>query len=319
MSEQQDEPEKRPRLNLTTSQVAASALAACCASIVASYLGVAGTVIGAAVGSVVATIGAAVYAHLFRRGGDRIKQTLLVNGQPVEVEVDSRDAARAAERAGRFYGADEAHGADAGHGVGANGAGAAPTERLLWTPAQERSPAEATEAAETAGTRIGPEAPTELVRANGAGPVDDAGRTDEAAPKPAGPIKAIRRYRKPIGVAAAIVAVFCVSITVGFLLGAPVRSAGENAGPPAGGTTTTTTTTIEQSQQSERQQQPSGTDSSGAASPSGSGSSGADGKPSPSGSGSASGSATPSATPSQAAGNTTAAAAGATNTASKTP
>lgn len=209
MSEHQDEPERKPRLNLTTSQVAASALAACCSSVVASYLGVAGTVIGAAVGSIVATTGAAVYGHLFRRGGDKIKQTLLVNGQQVEVELDPRAAADAAFAA---KATQAAHAADAAktRAIGADGAA---TQRL-WRPA-------------SADER------------------DDAGgkqRTvDGPVPRPRdGGLGRIRRYRRPIGVAAAIAAVFCVSIAVGFLLGGPARDAG-TAPPPHSGTTTTST------------------------------------------------------------------------------
>ena len=198
MSERDDrqEPqEKKPRLNLTTSQVAASALAACCASIVASYLGVAGTVIGAAVGSVIATTGAAIWGHLFRRGGDKIKQTLLVNGQLVEVEESAPPVP-----AGRFYGADAAHTAE------------------LWTPKDA-----------TAETQV----------------VNDETKLI-SPPAEEKPTRAARflKYRKPMGIAAAIVAVFSISIVVGMLAGAPVRSAGSSTAP----STSTTTTVIETTQ-----------------------------------------------------------------------
>jgi hypothetical protein len=205
MSEREDErvPQeyehsRKPRLNLTTSQVAASALAACCASIVASYLGVAGTVIGAAVGSIIATTGAAIWGHLFRKGGDKIKQTLLVNGQLVEVERDSVEAQ--AVPAGRFYGAD-----------------AAATAKL-WTPKDA-----------TAETRIVCDE-TKVVS-----PPDEKTRTRLAR---------LLKYRKPVGIAAAVVAVFSISIVVGMLVGAPVRSAGSSTAP----STTTTTTVIETTQ-----------------------------------------------------------------------
>jgi uncharacterized membrane protein YjjB (DUF3815 family) len=68
----QQQPHKRGTVNLTPSQVAASALAASCSALVASYLGVAGTVIGAAIGSVIATTCAALYSHAFRTGGKKL-------------------------------------------------------------------------------------------------------------------------------------------------------------------------------------------------------------------------------------------------------
>lgn len=62
----------RPRINLSASHVAGSALAATSSAMVASYLGIAGTIAGAAIGSAVATTGTAVYGHAFRHGGRRI-------------------------------------------------------------------------------------------------------------------------------------------------------------------------------------------------------------------------------------------------------
>jgi hypothetical protein len=355
MSEQQDEPAKKPRLNLTTSQVAASALAACSASIVASYLGVAGTVIGAAVGSVVATTGAAIWGHLFRRGGDRIKQTLLVNGQPVQVMVDRVDTdaeaapeadadADAAEstrvvnapaRLGRFY-----------------GAGAAPAARRLWTPeeaggtrttafvANGRSAAGSARttvagahtAADPTGPRTGTATSDGTAAANDSNDSGHSGGSSAttASSDSAGSaraITAIRRYRKPIGVVMAIVAVFCVSISVGFLAGGPVRNAGSNTAPPAGGTTTTST--VQRTQGRDPQSRASAGETSGSASAgtSGSASASASGTPSSSGGASPSDSPTPTASPSAGSAGTGtaglapagAATAGATNTSTKTP
>jgi hypothetical protein len=212
MSEQEDKQAKKPRLNLTMTQVAASALAACCASIVASYLGVAGTVIGAAVGSVVATTGAAVWGHLFRTGGDKIKQTLLVNGQQVEVEVDRDDPVNEATiPAGRFYGAQ---------------ANAATRTVDLWHP---KTP--------TGETRVITGEPED---SDGSARTE-AARTKAGASSIGARIVRIKKYRKPMGIAAAIIAVFCVSIVVGVIAGAPVRSAGSSS-PPATVTTTTTVT-----------------------------------------------------------------------------
>jgi hypothetical protein len=63
----------RPRLQLSATQVIASALAATTATVAASYLGVAGTVIGAAVASVLTVVGNAVYSHSIQRTSDRVR------------------------------------------------------------------------------------------------------------------------------------------------------------------------------------------------------------------------------------------------------
>jgi hypothetical protein len=68
-----ENPPGRPRLQLTVTQVAASALAAVTATIAASYLGVAGTVIGAAIASMLTVIGNAVYGHSLARTRDRVR------------------------------------------------------------------------------------------------------------------------------------------------------------------------------------------------------------------------------------------------------
>ncbi|HTJ70832.1 MAG TPA: hypothetical protein VL551_25045 [Actinospica sp.] len=257
MSEREDEQGSRattkPRLNLTTSQVAASALAACCASVVASYLGVAGTVIGAAVGSVVATTGAAIWGHLFHRGGEKIKQTLLINGELVEVEEEAPESRRVP--AGRFYGANRAD---------------------LWTPKDA-----------TAETRliVEPEPAAE----------------DEAEEKPSR-VARILKYRKPMGIAAAIVAVFSVSIVVGMLVGAPVRNVGSSTTPSTTTTTTVTETTHGAGDGASESAQSSASNGSGAtasssASSSSSGTSSTSPSASPSASASASSAATASSSP----------------------
>jgi len=256
--ELKDKQEKRPRLNLTTSQVAASALAACCASIVASYLGVAGTVIGAAVGSVIATTGAAIWGHLFRRGGDKIKQTLLVNvnGQPVEVDAQAwggerEDAAGQAVRQaagqaaapviGRHYGA-EADAAETRLIVPGR-----PTTAELWLPSTSA----------TGETRVvtaqNLNAETKLILDSGDGAADPTAVAPPLVLPPTyspstrtGRLGALRKYRKPMGIAAAILAVFSISIVVGLVAGAPVRSAGSSSAPQ---TTTTTVTQTEQGRQ----------------------------------------------------------------------
>jgi hypothetical protein len=259
MSEHQDEQRKKPRLNLTTSQVAASALAACCASVVASYLGVAGTVIGAAVGSVVATTGAAIWGHLFRTGGKKLKQTLLVDGEPVEVDVDVEradvDAASPASvPAGRFYGAE------------ASGATVAFETAELWHPKT-------------------PTAETQVITDKTKVEVDSSSLTSRINPR-------IKKYGKPMSIVVAIVAVFCISIVVGIFAGAPVRSAGSTQSPA-----TTTTTTVTETQRTQGQASDGSSASSGSsASPSSGGTSSA--SSAPSGSAAASSSAGSAASPS---------------------
>ncbi|WP_406298842.1 hypothetical protein OG948_26440 [Embleya sp. NBC_00888] len=64
---------ERRRIDVNAVQVVGSALAAISSAFLLSTLGVAGTVIGAALASVVATVGSALYAHLFRRTGEQLR------------------------------------------------------------------------------------------------------------------------------------------------------------------------------------------------------------------------------------------------------
>lgn len=64
---------RRPRFELSVTQLVATALAAITATIAASYLGVSGTVIGAALASVVSAVGNAVYGHSLRSTRDRVR------------------------------------------------------------------------------------------------------------------------------------------------------------------------------------------------------------------------------------------------------
>ena len=68
-----DTPDQRPRIQLSATQLIASALAAVTATIAASFLGVAGTVIGAAVASVLTVTGNAVYSHSIQRTSQRVR------------------------------------------------------------------------------------------------------------------------------------------------------------------------------------------------------------------------------------------------------
>lgn len=89
-------PPKRhlPRLELSATQLIASALAAITATIAASYLGVSGTVVGAAVASVLTAIGNAVYGHSLRSTGDRVREVVPVAARlaPRGVHNTSRPA-----------------------------------------------------------------------------------------------------------------------------------------------------------------------------------------------------------------------------------
>lgn len=71
----QPETERPPtqRLQLSATQLIASALAAVTATVAGSFLGVSGTVIGAAVASVLTVTGNAVYAHSLKRTSERVR------------------------------------------------------------------------------------------------------------------------------------------------------------------------------------------------------------------------------------------------------
>jgi hypothetical protein len=71
-------PEPPARLQVSFTQVVATALAAITATIVASFFGVAGTVIGAAISSVMSVVGTAVYSHSLRRTRERVREVVPV-------------------------------------------------------------------------------------------------------------------------------------------------------------------------------------------------------------------------------------------------
>ena len=72
-TEEAAHPTRRRTLDLSVTQVAASALAAVVGAVLASELGVYGTIIGAAVVSTGATVGSALFQHLFRRTGEQLR------------------------------------------------------------------------------------------------------------------------------------------------------------------------------------------------------------------------------------------------------
>ncbi|MFG2822018.1 hypothetical protein ACGFX4_21650 [Kitasatospora sp. NPDC048365] len=68
--------DRRRRIDLSVTQVVASALAAVAGAVLASELGVYGTILGAAVVSVGATTGSAVFQHVFRRTGEQLRSAV---------------------------------------------------------------------------------------------------------------------------------------------------------------------------------------------------------------------------------------------------
>jgi hypothetical protein len=83
----------RPRLQLSATQLLASALAAVTATIAGSYLGVSGTVIGAAVASVVTVTGNAVYGHSIRRTRERVRTVVPLAARWAAEHDDARPTA----------------------------------------------------------------------------------------------------------------------------------------------------------------------------------------------------------------------------------
>ena len=108
-------PEHRERkLELSTTQITGSALAAMSGAFFASWAGTTGTIVGAALGSVIVTVGAATYTWSLQRTRDAVKRTaaqvrqsaLASNALPRTVtEGPMRTAAETATRAGACRGA----------------------------------------------------------------------------------------------------------------------------------------------------------------------------------------------------------------------
>ena len=95
---------KSRHIDLSTAQIAGSALAAITGTICASYLGVGGTLIGAAFMSAVSTAGTAIYRYYLSRTGERLKTV----GPVVATRVRTQGGRRLA----RVSGAEEAAGSD---------------------------------------------------------------------------------------------------------------------------------------------------------------------------------------------------------------
>ena len=97
------EPPDRPRIQLSATQVIASALAATTATVAASFLGVAGTVIGAALASVLTVTGNAVYSHSLQRTGiacDRVPPSAACRGRATAPAPPAEHARRHPSPAG---------------------------------------------------------------------------------------------------------------------------------------------------------------------------------------------------------------------------
>ncbi|MBL3666813.1 hypothetical protein JL475_12585 [Streptomyces sp. M2CJ-2] len=74
---------KSPRIDLSTAQVAGSAVAAVLGAQLASSFGVYGTIIGAGVMSIVATCGGTLFQHFFKRTGEQFRGAAGGPGRPV--------------------------------------------------------------------------------------------------------------------------------------------------------------------------------------------------------------------------------------------
>ena len=94
------EPERRHRLDLSVTKVAAGACASALAAAVGSKLGVAGTIAGAAVASVVATSASAVIGHSLERGKTAAR-TVIPALDPEQLETAFLARARTARAAHR--------------------------------------------------------------------------------------------------------------------------------------------------------------------------------------------------------------------------
>jgi predicted PurR-regulated permease PerM len=86
-----EQPEPEIKLNVSLTQILASALASVSAAVIASLFGVAGTIIGTAVVSVVATTGSAVYALWMRRTRRRLRR---LREQAVRASLAGREPTR---------------------------------------------------------------------------------------------------------------------------------------------------------------------------------------------------------------------------------
>ena len=207
MAEEPNDSGRKHTINLTPSQVAASALAASCSALVASYLGVAGTVIGAAVGSIVATTGAAIYGHLLRSSGKKIKTTLRA-GSPEYVNAMRYGTSPTFKPQG-----------PAPHGSTPPSFNPQSPTRLYGSTQQIYKPQS-------------PTPPTFKPQADAASA--DASRPWTAQVPPEADGRRLSAYRRPMMLAGAVVTVFAVAISVGFLFGGPARQAGESYfAPPA--------------------------------------------------------------------------------------
>jgi hypothetical protein len=235
MAEQPTDHGRKHSINLTPSQVAASALAASCSAIVASYLGVAGTVIGAAVGSVVATTGAAIYGHLLRSSGTKIKTTL---GTATQEHAAGRGLP--GDPNATRYGTSPAFKPQTPTPHGSTPASFSPQSPRLYGATQQsfrpQSPTPPTFKPQSFEPQSFEAEPFEK---RTVAPQPDSASATAARPWTAyAPPEADSRrpsaYRRPLMLAGAALAVFAVAISIGFLLGGPVRQAGNSyfAPPP---------------------------------------------------------------------------------------
>lgn len=81
------------KLNITVTQIGASAGAAATSALGASFFGAGGTITGAALGAVISTVAGAVYNRSLESAGDRLKDTkVLVRRVPVGLRSENPEA-----------------------------------------------------------------------------------------------------------------------------------------------------------------------------------------------------------------------------------
>jgi hypothetical protein len=105
----------QPKLELSVTQLIASAAATVTATVAASYFGVGGTLIGAGAVSVLSTVGATIYQHFLDRGKEQIV-----------AKIPARVAARESGGAARAGGEDGDSGDPAPIGAAAGSMGSRP-------------------------------------------------------------------------------------------------------------------------------------------------------------------------------------------------
>jgi hypothetical protein len=82
---------------IDVSKTIAGALAAVCAAVIGSFLGVAGTLVGAAVASIIGSIGTELWAKSLKHGGKKLQETVAPTFIKAPAAVGTPDVAAATE------------------------------------------------------------------------------------------------------------------------------------------------------------------------------------------------------------------------------